>query len=92
MSVTRAYCTRCRHRQTFVRAEVRHGIHLLLSVLTLGFWLISWAAICVASRLRPWRCEHCGWHKPEFLSYSHPRNTPSNPRLADAGPRDGAGI
>lgn len=61
-----AYCARCRHRHIFVRASVNHPIHLLLSIATLGIWLVSWAAICIGNVLRPWRCEHCGWHKPEF--------------------------
>jgi hypothetical protein len=78
--MTRAYCAHCRHRQTFIRVEVRHWFHFLLTLATVGFWGISWLAISLAAKLRPWRCEHCGWHKPEFLSYSHPRNIPSKSR------------
>lgn len=63
---TRAYCRRCRHQQTFVRAQMHHGVHLLFSVLTLGLWAVSWLAIYLAHFFRPWRCEHCRWHKPEF--------------------------
>ena len=62
----RAHCPRCRHQQIFVRAEITHWLHLALSILTFGLWLVSWAALCIGKVLRPWRCEHCGWHKPEF--------------------------
>ena len=62
----RAYCRRCRHQQTFVRARMHHRVHLLFSVLTLGLWAVSWLAIYLAHFFRPWRCEHCRWHKPEF--------------------------
>ena len=64
--VMHAYCARCRHRHVFVRASINHWFHFFLSVVTLGAWLVSWVAICVGNLLRPWRCEHCGWHKPEF--------------------------
>jgi len=62
----RAYCPSCRHHQTFVRVKTNHWAHLALSVLTCGLWLVSWGAVCLGVLLRPWRCEHCGWHKPEF--------------------------
>ena len=61
-----AYCARCRHRHVFVRTAVNHGFHLFLSVITFGLWLVSWVAVCIGRTMRPWRCEHCGWHKPEF--------------------------
>lgn len=61
----RAYCRRCRHDQVFLRAQMHHGVHLLFSVLTLGLWSVSWLSIYLGHRFRPWRCEHCGWHKPE---------------------------
>ena len=35
-------------------------------MMTMGLWLVSWVALCIGKVLRPWRCEHCGWHKPEF--------------------------
>jgi len=63
---TRAYCRRCRHVQIFVRARMHHGVHLFFSILTLGLWAVSWFSIYLGHRYRPWRCEHCGWHKPEF--------------------------
>ena len=62
----RAYCRRCRHQQTFVRSEMHHGVHLLFTILTLGLWGVSWLAIYIGQLFRPWRCEHCRWHKPEF--------------------------
>jgi len=56
-----AHCARCRHQQIFVRADINHGLHLLLALVTGGLWL----ALCIGKFVRPWRCEHCGWHKPE---------------------------
>ena len=65
-----AYCARCRHPHVFVRTETNHGVHLLLSVATLGVWLVSWASACIGNIFQPWRCEHCGWHKPESIPLS----------------------
>jgi len=75
---TRAYCIRCRHVQIFVRAQMHHGVHLIFSILTLGLWAVSWFSIYLGQRFRPWRCEHCGWHKPEFRE-----DCPENPASKD---------
>lgn len=45
---------------------MHHGVHLLFSILTLGLWAVSWLSIYLGQHFRPWRCEHCRWHKPEF--------------------------
>ena len=73
----RAHCPRCRHQQTFIKARLNHPLHLVLSLLTAGLWLVSWAALCVGKVLRPWRCEHCGWHSPVFgQRFQHVKTAP----------------
>ena len=64
---TKAYCRCCRHEQIFVRVKTHHRLHLIFSILTLGLWLVGWLATSIMQRLRPWRCEHCSWPRPEFL-------------------------
>ncbi len=59
-----AHCQRCRHKQVFVKATINHLMHLILTVFTAGLWLVSWFAVCIGQKLRPWRCEHCGWREP----------------------------
>jgi hypothetical protein len=61
-----AHCSSCRCDRLFVKQRTRHLRHILAIVLTGGLWLIPWIAICIESAIRPWRCEACGWHKPEF--------------------------
>ncbi|MEI9894708.1 MAG: hypothetical protein WDN28_12665 [Chthoniobacter sp.] len=39
-------------------------MHLFLTVITCGLWLVSWASIFLGHQLRPWRCPQCGGHKP----------------------------
>jgi hypothetical protein len=97
---SRAYCPRCRHQQVFVEAEICHTLHLGLSILTCGLWLVSWIALCIGKLIRPWRCEHCGWHSPEFNRASqagpfHPDKPVSRRRrpsltTAPADPSSGA--
>lgn len=60
----RGYCPRCGHDQLFEKGHVHHGVHLFLTVITLGIWLVSWASIYFYHQLRPWRCQQCGWNKP----------------------------
>jgi hypothetical protein len=43
---------------------IHHGLHLFLSIITFGLWLVSWVSISIIHQLRPWRCPQCGWHKP----------------------------
>jgi len=62
----RAFCARCKHKQSFEMTTINHSMHLLLTILTGGLWGISWMAHVVGMGIRPWRCKHCGWHKPEL--------------------------
>ena len=80
-----AYCQRCQHTQLFVPHEVNHKAYLGLSLLSLGLWAVSWVAACIGARIYPWRCEHCGWQKPEFNSLpDQPRFDPS--QVGPCGP------
>jgi hypothetical protein len=85
----RAHCARCRHQQLFIRARLNHLLHLMLTIMTVGLWLISWLALCIGQILRPWRCEHCGWHHPEFKhdkTSRKPSRSPSPRPGIHAGP------
>lgn len=56
-----AYCSFCESEQIFRRSSFRHGLHITLSVLTLGVWLISYAALWWRWRITAgWRCTECG--------------------------------
>lgn len=61
-----AYCPTCCHRQRFIHVEVNHAFHAVMTVLTCGLWLISWAAVWIGYRFVPWRCKHCGCSAPDF--------------------------
>lgn len=45
---------------------MNHSLHFVLTLITGGLWAISWMALWIGNYVRPWRCEHCGCHGPEF--------------------------
>jgi len=73
-----AHCPRCGHEQLFVRVKITPLLHLGLTILTFGLWFVCWIALCIGRLVRPWRCDQCGWHKPEFRHI--PNQTASSAR------------
>jgi len=62
----RAYCPCCQCERHFDLVHIDHRRFFVLSLSTLGLWLIPWCGNCLGRLLRPHRCRICGWHKPEF--------------------------
>jgi len=55
------FCTGCGKRVMVRRKGTNHILHLLLSIITFGFWIIVWI---LASLIKgPWRCSICGSDK-----------------------------
>jgi hypothetical protein len=67
-----------------VRARFDWKLHGLMTVLTLGIWLIVALSAAAKRLIWPWTCEHCGWHEPDFRS-------PEERRAGQAKPRARAG-
>lgn len=59
------YCGKCLKQVPVGRPGIRHGPHLILTLLT-GFWAIVW--IRDARRPRPWRCLECGAEVYKIMS------------------------
>lgn len=53
-----AYCPQCEDQVRITRQTPNHLLHLVLSVVTMGLWVIVWAML--AMEKRPWRCSACG--------------------------------
>jgi hypothetical protein len=75
-----AYCPHCKHTQRFVRMEILHWVHAILTVVTCGLWAVSWAALVIGQRFIPWRCKHCGWSYPDFSKIRKSRSGKSEPK------------
>lgn len=53
-----AYCDHCDDNVKIERKTPNHLLHLVLSVITCGVWLLVW--FCVSSEKSPWICSVCG--------------------------------
>ncbi len=59
------FCKGC-NRQVMIRRQgTNHILHLLLTVLTAGLWLVIW--ILVSIKMGGWRCSLCGMHASRSL-------------------------
>lgn len=52
------FCQQCNGQRVVFRKGTNHILHLLLSVFTLGLWLIVWIGVTV--KFGGWRCSVCG--------------------------------
>jgi hypothetical protein len=56
-------CRRCKLPRVFRRRRIRHPLHFLLAIGTLGAWLPVWGVINLMQYLKPWSCTVCGKHQ-----------------------------
>lgn len=59
-SVMRSYCRGCYENRPFEKQRASHVLHLLLSIVTCGFWLPLWFLCILSAALEPYRCRSCG--------------------------------
>lgn len=52
------FCKRCNKQVMIRRPGTNHVLHLLLSIVTVGIWLIVW--VLTAIKIGGWRCSQCG--------------------------------
>ena len=52
------FCKRCGRQVMISRPGTNHILHLLLTILTCGFWLVIW--ILCSIKIGGWRCTQCG--------------------------------
>ncbi len=55
------FCKDCGDQRKVARPRPNHVLHLLLSVLTVGFWIIVWVGTSI--QFGGWRCDTCGSKK-----------------------------
>ena len=54
------WCYACERQSVMEKRRINHLLHLWLSVLTLGVWLLVWAALGFRNAERPPHCARCG--------------------------------
>ncbi len=55
---TQKFCNQCNRLVVARRQGTNHILHLLLSLVTCGLWLLVWGASSV--KFGGWRCSFCG--------------------------------
>lgn len=57
--VIRRFCSNCGQTRPFEKQGVNHVLHLILSLLTLGVWVVVWMMAGVCNTLSLYRCREC---------------------------------
>jgi len=52
------FCRGCNRQMMIRRKGTNHVLHLLLTLVTFGIWIIVW--ILASIKLGGWRCVQCG--------------------------------
>lgn len=65
-------CRDCGTERVLRRRVPRHEVHLVLTIVTLGFWGLCWVITAIAARWEAWRCREC--HRPQE---DDPRTAPT---------------
>ncbi len=52
------YCKECGKKVVIFRKGTNHILHLLLSIVTCGAWLVIWLLCSI--KIGGWRCSVCG--------------------------------
>lgn len=55
--VARRFCSGCDAMTRSTSGRANHVLHLLMSIVTGGLWLIVWLFVALG---RDWRCDDCG--------------------------------
>lgn len=60
MKVTQRYCDCCAAQRPFEKPSINHVLHLFLSVLTSGVWILVWIILASSAESKLSRCRSCG--------------------------------
>lgn len=52
------FCKQCKENRVIFRKGTNHVLHLILTILTSGIWLLVW--IVMSIKFGGWRCTICG--------------------------------
>lgn len=66
MQYKSGFCKKCDENRKVERPGVNHILHLLLTIVTGGLWLIVWLGVSI--RFGGWRCSTCGSKKVSNIS------------------------
>ncbi len=62
---TMKYCKACKSKTMHVQPSTSHILHLLLSIITSGIWIVIWIIIAMNNSSKA-QCTQCGKDKGVF--------------------------
>lgn len=74
--IKQLYCHQCARLVPAHRPSTNHILHLLLSLVTLGFWVLIWVLSTV--KIGGWRCSQCGGTKLTSPGDTNPGSITAN--------------
>ena len=60
VAMTRKWCEDCGRHVKAEKQDVNHVLHLLMTLLTCGLWVVVWGLVILADVTGGWRCHQCG--------------------------------
>jgi len=60
MTETFLNCKKCKTNTLHKRPSPNHILHLILSIITGGIWIIMWCLIAFLTNFTPYTCNICG--------------------------------
>jgi hypothetical protein len=70
------FCTNCNEILPANKRVPNHPLHIVLSILTVGFWIIIWLLMIFDGMTRRFRCVKCGNATADFKKKSSILNNP----------------
>ena len=80
-----AFCPTCGRQSLFQRPGINHVLHLILSLVTVGLWVIVWLILVATNSAKKPRCATCGMEMPTFGTFKAP--VPHQPQQQDPHPQ-----
>jgi hypothetical protein len=71
MGQASGFCPHCGEQRLLLREGPNHVLHLILSVLTFGLWLIVWFVIAARKQDAAARCSVCGTELRKVFAPGH---------------------
>jgi hypothetical protein len=59
------FCFYCKKKTLHLQIKINHILHLLLTILTIGFWVIIWFCLVFLKDKEP-TCKECGEYNSHF--------------------------
>lgn len=56
----RRTCSTCGQKRPFQKQGVNHVLHLILTIITVGVWVVVWILLALMNGFTPYRCSVCG--------------------------------